>query len=300
MGNFGYFSPSLFPGTVWKSWRNWLPEKWRYRKGPVFAGRLDGQFGEVFLQGWGWQIPDNSLRVWNESLNDQIWQRMRDELVDREIKVIGVDDNHSQAQIPCFTTPGVSDGKTLELVMFMLDFLNMLHRKRLTRNSEILIVWEDGNLGLTCSRLIAREIRFLTLVHPSLATLEQAAAVIMAETGISSKIFNKLPANLGKIPVVIQCGRLKNIEWPANTRPKLWVKLFQNNSQWGSVLPVSVSGSRGKLPENPVLAETLIRAAGGMEADFWFGSTLVLERFIMLARWLKEFKIAAVPDNWLT
>lgn len=296
MYDFGYIAVS-WPETFWRRWANRLPETWRYRQGPLFTGKLEGILCNDHRTGWGWQIPADYRRVWDEPRHYLIWQRLRDELLERRIQVIGIEVPEFLPSLE-FNSPGTSDGKTLELIMFMYDFNRMLHQNVLSRNSEVMVIWEEGNLGLTCARLIARDVRFLTLVHPNLTVLEQAAAVVMAETGTSPKILDRLPSDFNRIALVIECGRLTTFKSGMDANETRVIKLFQKVPGWHPVFSISIIGCAGRLDDSPALAEALVRTAGGTDTECWCGSIVLLERVRRLAGLLKEFGIRVPMDNW--
>jgi len=70
-------------------------------------------------------------------------------------------------------------------------------------NCEIVIVGANGSIGKACSKILAREARFLSLVSRNLVKLEALAEEILMETGLSVHISNQLQKSLKRADVVI-------------------------------------------------------------------------------------------------
>jgi hypothetical protein len=297
---FGFLSTKLAPEAQWRQWVNWLPERFRYFSGPVPAGKVRGvlpQQNEV--QGWAWNAPENSDLVWNRHQLARWWQRLWVEVYAKQIKIIGIDSDLplpppiKLGNRPYF--PGISDGKALELLLFVERFRGILRSYEISaQRAKALIVWEEGNLGITCARLIASEVRFLTLVHPNLKLLERAADLIMAESGISPQITETLPPDFKGAKIVIKCGKVTAFPLQRDSRRLIWCEIFQKYPQlslFNLDLPLSVWHKSQKIPLYPVLGEVILRAGYNYDSEFWYGAQLPLERVIKLARIFNELGI---------
>lgn len=71
------------------------------------------------------------------------------------------------------------------------------------RNSQIVIVGANGSIGKACAKVLAREVRFLTLVSRNIEKLEQLAEEILAETGLAVHVSSKLESSLRRADVII-------------------------------------------------------------------------------------------------
>lgn len=71
------------------------------------------------------------------------------------------------------------------------------------KNSEIVIIGANGSIGKTCARILAREVKYLSLVSRNLNKLEEFAEEILMETGLSVHISNQLKGSLERADVVI-------------------------------------------------------------------------------------------------
>jgi hypothetical protein len=300
MGGFCYLSTKLAPEGEWRRWRQWLPERFRYFWGPAPAGKIQGFLPrQKEVPGWAWKLPDQTGPVWKQSRLDRWWQRFWLELYAKQIKVIGIDPDLSLTppeklrNKPYF--PGLSDGKALELLLFIERFRSILHSYEISaQRAKALIVWEEGNLGVTCARLIAPEVRFLTLVHPNLNFLERTAELIMAESGLSPQIMKTLPSDLKGAKIVIKCGRVTAFPVRRGPRRVIWCELFQKYPQLPLLnrdLPFSVRHQTQNLPLYPVLGEVVLRAGYNYDSEFWYGSQLPLERVLKLARIFNEMGV---------
>jgi hypothetical protein len=294
---FGFLSAKLAPEAQWRQWIQWLPERFRYLSGPASAGKVRGvlpQHNEV--QGWGWNVPENLDLMGRRRQMARWWQRLWVEVYAKQIKIIGID---SKLPLPPPVKlrnrpyfPGISDGKALELLLFVEHFRTILRSYEIPApRAKTLIVWEEGNLGLTCARLLAPEIRFLTLVHPNLKLLERAAELIMAESGLSPQLTTTLPPDYKGAKIVIKCGPVTAFPVRRESRRVIWCEIFQKYPQLSLInrdLPVSVWHQSQKIPLYPVLGEAILRAGYKYESEFWYGSQLPLERVIKLARIFNE------------
>jgi len=296
MGNFGLVTPDLPAAACWKRWP-WIPQGWRYREGFAFAGRLSGYLGDQPVEGWGWAVPRIQARAAH-----RLWETLEREWAVRPVSVVGVEG----LPVDRFKVPaqvGLSDGKALELLVFTGQFRNILRHYGINpQTAEITVMWEEGNLGLACSRLIAQHLRFLRLIHPDAGRLDHAAAVIMAETGISPKVQQVPPEQGRHIAMVIRCGTMKRYRaWncPPNTLD--W-ELFAGQSDWFRRLTgegfFTVWGPSVSLPTSPVLGEVLIRAVAGWSLGHWVGCQLRLERIVQMKQYLSQRRIAALAERF--
>jgi hypothetical protein len=294
MVDFGLITAQITPEV---EWLKWLPEGFRYRLGPLPAGRLKGVFSSAReVTGWAWNVPKNPEVVWGRRSQARLWQRVWTDIYQKQIKVIGVDPALSLPppaglkERPYF--PGISDGKALELLLFIGRFRAILRSYEIPApRAKALVVWEEGNLGVTCARLVAPEVRFLTLIHPNLTRLERAADLIMAETGISPQIAVVWPEDYKGAKIVIKCGKVTAFQLQRRGRRVIWCELFQKYPQltlFNLNLPLSVWRQTQKLPIYPVWGETILRAGFNYGADFWYGPQLPLERVVKLARILND------------
>ncbi|HOJ76662.1 MAG TPA: hypothetical protein PLZ08_02085 [Bacillota bacterium] len=299
MLNFGYFSPSLQPREWWGRLSTKFPEAVRYHFGPLQTGTLIGKISGAEVQGWGWQVPKDTDVIWNRSKEEQIWRRINTDFTKKQVKVLGIDPGSNLNPPEEFLTqpgfPGVSDGKSLEALLFIYRFRAVFRSRGIaTQNAKVAIVWEEGNLGLTCARLIAGDIRFLTLIHPNYRILEQAAEIIYSESGISPIISTRLTEDVGAVNIIIQCGKISRDSSVMSNLAAIKFKLFQGypiKSQPGLHLPLEMIGLSGPMQLSPVLGETLLRAGFDVATGSWIGSNLIVERIAMLAKLLNEIGV---------
>lgn len=300
MGNFGFVSPLLKETTKpWDLFLKFLPERWCYCRGPLKTGEITGFLPEERVQGWGWKVPAVPQTFWKGEELTGHWRRFLDELNSKDIKVIGLDPGTSffppagVCKRPDF--PGVSDGKALELLFFIDRFRGILKSYEIPpQKARVLIIWEEGNLGITCARVIAREVRFLTLVSPNIRSLEIASDLILAETGLSPKIMVELPVDDQGAKIIIKCGRLSQYHFPRNSRRTVCCQLFQSFPSLTSInfpSPVTAISKAGRLPLYPALGEAILRLGFNLNSGFWHGPELPLERVVKLAFLYKELGI---------
>jgi hypothetical protein len=297
MNHFGFISPLLSRESSWDFLTGIIPEKWRYRRGPLSAGPITGYLSGEKLEGFGWKAPGSGSRLWSEMEVIRLWQRMTTDFTHKGIGIIGLDSNASLtlpvklANQRCF--PGISDGKALELLLFLNYFRGILRNYGVSsQKAKAMVIWEEGNLGLVCARLIAQEIRFLTLVHPSARLLERAADLIIAETGVSPRIYTAPPVTL-KEKIIIKCGQFVRYQLDRHSNQAIWCEIFQKNPSLCSLnsdLPITVVNARHRLPLYPALGEAILRSFFNLQG-FWYGPELQLERVIKLAAIFKELGV---------
>jgi len=297
MNNFGFISSLLPVESSWDFFADILPEKWRYRGGPLLTGTLTGYLEGEKLEGFGWKVPEDTAGLWNESRLIKLWRRLTVELTRKEIGIIGLDS--ATTFDPPFKIinqqyfPDISDGKALELLLFLNYFRNVLRNYRISpQKAKVAIIWEEGNLGLTCARLIAREIRFLSLVNPNIRFLERAADLIIAETGISPKLYTE-PPEFNKEKIVVKCGKLTRLCITRHSKQVIWCEIFQKKPSLSCLninLPITVTNRRHRIPLYPALGEAILRSFFNLPG-FWYGSDLQLERIVKLADLFKELRI---------
>ncbi|NLP17460.1 MAG: shikimate dehydrogenase [Firmicutes bacterium] len=86
--------------------------------------------------------------------------------------------------------------------------------------AEVAIIGATGAMGSTCARVLAREIRYLTLLGEGGNKLQRLASRITAETGLAVKISSNLPGTLSKADVVIiVTGAHNGIIRPQHLKP---------------------------------------------------------------------------------
>jgi hypothetical protein len=295
MVKFG-FASSLLKISVWNHLRCVLPEKFFYWRGPLKFGQLIGSLPQGKIQGIGWQLPENCNQIWSSAKIYKFWHNLLIDINSHDIRIIGLDD--ASAFIPPVSLrnqthfPGVSDGKALELLIFINRFRGILRSYDIApQKAKAMVIWEEGNLGVTCARLIAREVRFLTLVSPNERSLERAAELIFSETGISSQTFLTLPEDFRGSKIIIKCGNLFKLQLARNSKRLIWYDLFQKRPSLSSInvdLPITASGKYGDLPLYPALGEAILRSHFDLMYGFWHGSELPLERVTKLAACLRE------------
>lgn len=296
MGNFGLISELLGSKSNRNLFARLIPDQWRYWFGPLPAGEILGEMPRETIQGWGWKLPPEPARFWDEQRKQVFWERLIAELVKRQIRVVGLDPGNdffppeSVIGLPHF--PGVSDGKALELLLFVKRFRRLVRNYGISpQKAKAMIVWEEGNLGIACARLIARELRFLTLVSPNTRLLERTAELIVYETGISPQIYSTPPSDFKGARIVIKCGHLSRLSLVRNSKRLIWCELFQSYPSLSSLnmeQAVAARTKAGVLPIFPALGETMIRAYFELNLGFWYGNDLPLERVFKLAVLLKE------------
>ncbi len=297
MSYFGFLSPLLIEST--SSWRRILkiiPERWRFYKGPLRTGEITATLFQRQVQGWGWKLPCKPVLIWDEEYRLILWRHLLGELENKGVKVVGLEVGSSfhppikLATEPSF--PGISDGKALELLFFINRFRRLLQNYGIAPGrAKALIVWEEGNLGLSCARLIAREVRFLTLVSPNARLLERAVDIIMAETGIVPQIYTNLPSDYKGAKIIIKCGRLTRYQINKSSRKIISCELFPyrpNITNINMGLPLDVLSKEGQLPLYPALGEVILRSCFGINMGLWYGPELPLERVFKLAILFKE------------
>lgn len=289
MGNFGLVSSYLPAAAYWKRWQ-WIPEGWRYRQDFAFAGKLSGYLGHVPVEGWGWSLARGQRTGYS-----LLWKALEREWTAKEVDVVGVD-GLSSGEMTFPSGVGFSDGKSLELLLFAQQFKRILRHCQVNpQTAEIGIIWEEGNLGLVCARLIAQHIRFLRLIHPDAGRLDHAAAVLLAETGISPKIQQVPPDKEQRISMIIQCGLLNHYRsWSGSEFSSYWelftgrLDLFQRLMGDGFF---TVWGPLASLPASPVLGEVLIRAIAGWSSEQWVGTELRFERILLMKEYLDQLGV---------
>lgn len=301
MVNFGFISAKLEPEARWLQWVKWLPLRMKYFNGPLKAGEVIGILPHEKIRGWGWNVPEYREHIWSGVEWMRLWQRLWAEVYEKQIKVIGVDPwivlppAHLKNQ-PYF--PGISDGKALEMLLFMERFRTLLRNYEIpAQRAKVLIAWEEGNLGLTCARLIAQEVRFITLVCPNPKLLERAVELILAETGVSPQTAEEWPADYKGAKIIIKCGKFKTYSPKRESRRVIWCELFQQYPQLALInlkLPVSAWCQSQQLPVYPVLGEVILRAGYNYDTEFWYGSQLPLERVIKLGRIFNDLGVGTV------
>jgi hypothetical protein len=295
MTKFG-FASSLLKIPAWTHWGQILPEKWLYWRGPLKIGEIVGSLPQGDIQGLGWQLPENSNQIWGNPKIFRLWQRFLLDLHEQEIGIIGLDPGTSFSPPVALRNqasfPGISDGKALELLLFINRFRSILRNYEITpQKAKAMVVWEEGNLGVTCARLVAREVRFLNLVSPNERSLERAAEIVFAETGISPQIYITPPEDFRGAKIVIKCGSLSKIQLVRNSKRIIWCELFQKCPSLSSInvdLPVTVRDKFGDMPLYPALGEAILRSRFDLIYGFWYGSELPLERVIKLALCFRE------------
>jgi hypothetical protein len=293
MFKFGFASALLKIPTRF-GWRNWMPEKLLYLRGPLKLGEIVGSLPETDIAGLGWQLPASD-QIWDNSKIFLLWQRFLQQLEQQEIRIMGLEPGIFTPP-PALRNqtyfPGVSDGKALELLLFINRFRSILRNYEITpQKAKATVVWEEGNLGVTCARLIAREVRFLDLVSPNARSLERAAELVFAETGISSQIYLTLPECFHGTRIVIKCGRLTQLQLVRSSKRVIWCELFQkcpSLSTMNADLPIAVRSKFGGLPLYPALGETILRSGFDLLYGFWYGNELPLERVLKLAVCFRE------------
>jgi hypothetical protein len=297
MSCFGFLSPLLNESA--SSWRRLLriiPERWRFYKGPLRMGEITGTFLQRQVKGWGWKLPYKPSQIWDEEEQFNLWNIFLEELSSKEVKVVGLEAGSSFHPPLKLRThllfPGVSDGKALELLFFINRFRRLLQNYGITPGRvKVLIVWEEGNLGLSCARLIARWVRFLTLVSPNIRLLERAADVIMAETGVTPQVYSNLPPDYKGAKIIIKCGRVSQYLLYRCSRKVIYCALFPHRPNITNInlgLPFDITTKTGQLPHYPALGEAILRSCFEINMGFWYGPDLPLERVYKLAIVFKE------------
>lgn len=299
MSDFGFISPGLEPCSWWNRWNRWLPEKWRYLRGPLAAGELSGSYGSIQQRGWGWKAPEKMELLWESPSAPRIWQRLGRECLARGIKVVGL------PRVPTITPPvslewpKLSDGNSLELCLFMRRFQRTFPQARLAApDFEVVIIWEEGNLGLICARLLGRVVRFLTLVHPKLRVLEDAAALLMAETGVAARIRVEPPGDWTGFKIIIHCGRF--IQYlPIRLKGQIYYGLFQGGVSSGANLglPLRVQGRFASVGGNVAMGEAFLRAVAELDAEHWYGATMRLEWAVQIGSLLEKLDVEGLEVN---
>ncbi|HEY8462813.1 MAG TPA: hypothetical protein VIM29_02090 [Bacillota bacterium] len=292
MVHFGFISAMIEPEAEWLKRLNWFPLRLKYFNGPLKAGEVTGVLPREKVRGWAWNVPENQELVWSSRQRNRLWQRLWDEVYQKQIKVVGLDPGipllppAKLKNQPYF--PGISDGKALELLLFIDRFRSLLRSYEIpAQRVKVLIVWEEGNLGLTCARLIAPEVRFMTLVCPNAKLLEQAAETVLAESGVAPQTTQNWPADYKGARIIIKCGKIKTFPLRRDSRRLIWCELFQQYPQLALInlkLPVSARQKSRHIPVYPVLGEVILRAGYHYDSEFWYGSQLPLERVIKLGR----------------
>ncbi len=295
MSNFGLVS-QLLAAKKRSLWRQWVPDKWRYWHGPRFSGEIVGILPDQAVQGWAWQIPEGSAEVWDAPKTTKLWERLTEEIAERKVKVIGLDPGtefvppESVLGTPGF--PGVSDGKTLELLLFIKRFRRLIRNYDITpQKAKAMILWEEGNLGVACARLLARELRFLVLVSPNTRLLERTGELVAYETGISPQIYTTPPADFKGAKIVVKCGPTPNLKLPRCANRVIRCELFQTYPSLNSINvehTITVKHRNALVPVYPALGEAILRSYFEMNLGFWYGADLPLERVFKLAMLLRE------------
>lgn len=296
MNQFGFFSSLLkTEPSFWNLIGDYLPDKWRYRFGPVRTGAISGCLSGEQINGFGWNLPVVVASLWDDSKLLKFWQRLAFEFKQRQINFIGVDPSSSFEPPPQLfhlennLDLSVSDGKALELLIFLNYFQRLLRNYEIaSQKTSVMLIWEEGNLGLIGARLLAREVRFLTFVHPNLTFLDRAMQLIMSETGVSPQIYTSIP-DLSRIKILIKCGELVNYNI-SKVPHVIYCELFQKNALLHTAdidLLITTVREHRKVLLYPALGETILRSLLNLRGC-WYGSELQFERVIKLATGLKE------------
>jgi hypothetical protein len=302
MGNFGFVSPLLEMHAPWYQLRNLLPEKWCFLHGPLKTGNITGFLPKENVQGWGWRIPADLTGFWGEQKFLNLWKKFSLELHERGIKVIGLDSKNSSYITNQLLKQSdfldISDGKAFELLLFISYFRSIFRNHGISaQKAKAMIVWEEGNLGITCARLIAREVRFLTLINPNPRLLERAACLIVSETGVSPLLFTAPPEEIKTARIVIICGRLNKYTLMRGSRRTIWCELFQKPPSLAALnteFPITALNKIGRIPLYPALGEAILRAYFDLNSGFWFGSELPLDRVLRLSQLFKELNVEII------
>ncbi len=302
MKKFGFVSPLLEITSPLKYLRQMLPAGWKHKRGPYPTGELTVLFQKEQLLGQGFQTPKPPKEIEPKSFlnNPKAWQAFYQKNYELGIRVIGIDPAGAflapEAAEPAEKIPIISDGRALELLLFLQKFRNTLKIYQLnSQKTEVAILWEEGNLGAVCARLLAKELRFLTLIGPNWRSLERIANQLTGEAGITPKLFVDPLAGLKKVRIGIICGQLSSLTIPEAYRRIIWYKLFQNFPSLiaiNSDLPLSVCNQKGmKIPLYPALGEAILRTMAELDQEDWVGTNLQLERMSQLARILGEIGV---------
>lgn len=295
MVHFGFASSLLKKPTFWG---NLLPDKLLFYRGPLNVGPITGLLPGGDVQGVGWQLPGNFNQAWSNERLGRLWQRFLAELNQSGVKIIGLDSGTPFAPPKSLRIeapfPGVSDGKALEMLIFINRFRSILRNFEIPPlKAKATIVWEEGNLGVTCARLIAREVRFLNLVSPNEHSLERASDLVFAESGISAQTYRELPEDFRGGRILIKCGILNRLKLARarGVNKLIWCEIFQKSpslSSFNANLPLKAKSKFGGVPLYPALGETILRSRFNLTDGFWYGTDLPLERVVKLALCLRE------------
>lgn len=299
MSGFGFIAPDLQPCAWWNRWNGWLPDKWRYFRGPLAAGELVGSCGALKCRGWGWKAPVQMERLWKEGAGMAVWKRLSGECLARDIQVVGLPRLPSVALPEGLERPKLTDGNSLELVLFKQRFLRGFPRTFLaTSDCEVAIIWEEGNLGLVCARLLGAELRFLTLIHPLRRAVDDAAALLLAETGLAAKVRVELPQKWSKFKIIIQCGQLNRYSL-LGLNGQIYYRLFQG-PDWPEVrtgMPLQVQSRFAPISVNVVIGEAFLRTVAGMEGEHWYGPAMKLQRVFRMETALEKLQMNQLGAN---
>ncbi|MCL6589070.1 MAG: hypothetical protein K6U80_03870 [Firmicutes bacterium] len=301
MGNFGYIAPLLAPERhpLWKRLAALFPGHFPPAR-PKTMGAITGSLFEWPVRGYGFRGPGLPMPAWDEARIFLFWDRFWRELQRREVTVVGLGQGTPQPPprvmgLPGF--PGTSDGKALELLLFYLNFPRILDHYEITPpQATATVIWEEGNLGLACARLIGPKLRFLNLVHPNFKVLEHAGEIIGAETGLAPRTFTEIPENYRKLGIIIGCGRLTNYQAGGSFKGQPRYHLFGpaaavDGASFGLSVTMENRREVGRL--DPALGEAVLRACFGLEDGYWCGPLLPLERVLELERAYKN-----LSGNW--
>jgi len=294
--NFGFLSPYL-KRQSWYQFPSFLPDAWRYWRGPKVVGQILGEFADAQMtSGYGWQIPPHPEMLWNKTKQEQIWRNFLGELQKEQIKILGIE--QGSFFDPPLTLrnnhgfPGISDGKALELLIFINRLHLILRSYGITsQKAKATIIWEEGNLGMICARLVAEQVRFLTLINPSIILLERAAGQIIAESGISPQVNTELASGMRGARLVIICGRLIKYAEVFEQPRLIRCEIFGNRPSLISMnfrLPLTIKHQQERLPFYPALTEAILRSAFNLEHGYWSGNELAVERVLKIGLFLKK------------
>lgn len=86
--------------------------------------------------------------------------------------------------------------------------------------AEVLVLGATGSIGSVCARVLAREVKFLTLLARNEANLELLAAKIMAETGLAAAISKEIRKAVRRADIIIAVsGSSESLIEPADLKP---------------------------------------------------------------------------------
>ncbi len=182
--------------------------------------------------------------------------------------------------------------------------------------AEVVVIGATGSIGAVCARLLAREVKYMTLVARSEEKLEKVAQKILLETGLAVKVTRDVKTALRRADMVITVtSAVDTVIEPEDLKPgAVVVDVARPRDVSRRVMEqrddvLVIEGGLVEVPGDPdfglnfgyppklclaCMAETMILALEGRMENFTLGRDLTLEQVEEIDRLAKKhgFKLA--------